>query len=396
MRYSLSLSCAAATLLASVSLGWAQVPVTKRCTVSVGEPGANEIRFRIPADSFDLPAPKGLWVSAGGLNGGLEFKFVSTVSGQSPPFVVVSPSSGVTPAWVWVGLDREVVPYLAARPYGIGMRFSPVDEPDKFCSNSAGVIGLDVIPGPPPALTSVVNAATLQADFSPGTIISILGTNLSTPPITARPDAAGLYPTALGNTTVSLNGKPVPLLYVSRERIDAVIPHSIAGETAQDLVVRHNDMESRASRMALHVTSPGIFTASASGGGLGIYNQDGTPNGEDHAAPKGTEIQIRATGAGVWNRSLPDGSIALSSVFFPHYLRPLYEEVILRPQAPVSLMIGGQPAKIWSAGPVPYEVFGTLNIVAVVPEGIASGAQPVVLTIGENSNLNQQVMVVVQ
>jgi uncharacterized protein (TIGR03437 family) len=247
-------------------------------------------------------------------------------------------------------------------------------------------------------VTAVVNAATLQPDLSPGTIISIQGTNLTvSPPVTARYNSAGLYPTELANIAVALNGKSVPLLSVSSERVDALIPHSFAGETALDLVVKRLvDRWSQPFRISLQSTSPGIFTSSGGGGGLGIYNQDGTPNGEDHPAPKGAEIQIRATGAGVWNLNLPDGSIALSEVFFPRYVAPFGPEVILSPLAPVSLTIGGQPAEIRSAGPVLYEVFGTLNIVAVVPEGIGSGPQPVVLTIGENSNVNQQVTVVVE
>jgi uncharacterized protein (TIGR03437 family) len=70
--------------------------------------------------------------------------------------------------------------------------------------------------------------------------------------------------------------------------------------------------------------------------------------------------------------------------------------VILRPQAPISLTIGGQPAEIRSAEPAPGELFGTLQVIAVVPQGIGPGPQPIVLTVGESSNVRQQVMLVVQ
>lgn len=400
MRRPLSASYGAAVvLLLFASSGSAQTTNSDRCAVGLGSPQGADIVFKVRADSLDVPPPQAVLVSSYG-EVGLAFKFVRGTYGPPvPDFLVVSPSRGLTPGWVWVGLNRDVLPYMAARSYGATLVFALEDEPDKVCRNSYPLraILLEVTGWPPPAVTSVVNAATLQGDFSAGTIISIFGTNLSTPPITARYDAAGLYPTELGNTKVYLNDKPVArLLYVSQERIDAVIPHSLADQTTLDLIVGHNTSVSPAVRIPLTATSPGIFTASASGGGLAIYNQDGTQNGNDSPAPKGSEILFRATGVGVWNRNLPDGSIALSAVFFPNYYRPMYPEVILRPQAPVSLTIGGQAAEIRSAGPAPGELFGTLQVIAVVPEGVGPGPQPMVLTVGENSNVQQQVTVVVQ
>jgi uncharacterized protein (TIGR03437 family) len=64
--------------------------------------------------------------------------------------------------------------------------------------------------------------------------------------------------------------------------------------------------------------------------------------------------------------------------------------------APVSVTIGGQPATIRYAGAAPYQVLGIFQVNAVVPEGIGSGPQPIVLTAGENSNSQQQVTVAVQ
>ena len=66
------------------------------------------------------------------------------------------------------------------------------------------------------------------------------------------------------------------------------------------------------------------------------------------------------------------------------------------PLAQVSLTIGGQPATLLYAGPAPFMVLGVIQINAVVPEGIGSGPQPVVLTVGRNSNVLQRVSVAVQ
>jgi uncharacterized protein (TIGR03437 family) len=58
--------------------------------------------------------------------------------------------------------------------------------------------------------------------------------------------------------------------------------------------------------------------------------------------------------------------------------------------------IGGQPATIRYAGVAPYRVRGVFQVNAVIPEGIGSGPQPVVLTVNQASNAQQQVTVAVQ
>jgi uncharacterized protein (TIGR03437 family) len=242
------------------------------------------------------------------------------------------------------------------------------------------------------AVTSVLNAATLQPGICPGAIVSILGTSLSTPPITAHYDTGGRYPTSLGNTTVTFNDIVAPLLYVSTGQVDAVVPYGVAGQRTANIVVTHNRLASPAFSVPIVDTSPGIFTAFGSGTGHVILNANSTANSVDNPAAKGSVIQLWATGGGVWNRNLQDGSIVLSPLF--DITRSGY--VFLHPTAPVSLTIGGQPAQILYVGPAPYEVSGKLQVNAVVPEGIDSGPQPVVLTVGQNSNSQQQVTVAVQ
>ena len=61
--------------------------------------------------------------------------------------------------------------------------------------------------------------------------------------------------------------------------------------------------------------------------------------------------------------------------------------------ASVSLTIGGRPAKILDAGAAPNRVSGVLQVNAVVPDGIGSGAQPAMLTIEKSDNTQQAVTV---
>jgi uncharacterized protein (TIGR03437 family) len=316
-------------------------------------------------------------------------------------FIVVSPSSGVTPALLWVGLNSNVVPYMPTGTYSVHLQFAT---PGQSCPPCTGIfITLRLRPGPAPRINSVVNAATLQPGISPGAIVSILGSNLGTAPITAQYNSAGFFPTDLSGRPypdfiaardgVTFNGIPAPLLYVSQNQINAVVPYGVAGQSTANVVVTHNLAASPPLAVPIADTSPGIFTATQSGTGQGaILNEDSRVNSVDNPAPKGSIIQIFGTGAGVWNRNPQDGSVVVSAIVD----FTTSGTVLLRPLAPVSVSIGGQPATILYAGAAPNAVSGALQVNAVVPGGIGSGPQQVVLTVGGDNNVQQQATVAVQ
>jgi uncharacterized protein (TIGR03437 family) len=240
-------------------------------------------------------------------------------------------------------------------------------------------------------VTSVVNSASLQPSISPGALVSIFGANLGTPPIYGHFDDSGLYPTALGNTTVTFNGTAAPLLYVSTGQINAVVPYEVAGQKTVSVVVTHDSVASPAFSMPLTPTSPAIFTVTQNGMGEGAILNDNpnvnpTPNSAENPAAKGIPISMYVTGGGVLSQTVQDGSIPLI-IFDPPYFNIT---------APVSVKIGGQPAQVIYAGAIPYEVAGMLQVNAIVPSNIGSGPQPVVLTIGDNNNAAQQVTVAVK
>lgn len=71
----------------------------------------------------------------------------------------------------------------------------------------------------------VVNAASYTQPVVPGSIMAIFGTNLASGVYSA---AATPLPTILGNTSVSMNGVPAPLFYVSPNQINAQVPSSLS------------------------------------------------------------------------------------------------------------------------------------------------------------------------
>ncbi|MDQ6759794.1 MAG: hypothetical protein M3Z32_08015, partial [Acidobacteriota bacterium] len=229
---------------------------------------------------------------------------------------------------------------------------------------------------PQPSLSSVVSAASLQPVLAPGEVVSIFGEHLSTPPVTAQYDSTGLYPTDLSHIMyqgtdvrdgVTFNGIPAPLLYVSTTQINAQVPYGVAGQKTVNVVVTHNLRASPPFAVPLGDTSPAIFTVTQNGNGQGAILNAGlgfntsTVNSADNPASKGAAISIYATGSGLWNRPVQDGSSLLDTQ--------------TRPTAPVSLTIGGQPARILYAGAAPFLVSGVLQVNAIVPDGIGSGPQ---------------------
>ena len=78
------------------------------------------------------------------------------------------------------------------------------------------------------------------------------------------------------------------------------------------------------------------------------------------------------------------------------YIQPGGYLGLPRPTAPVTVTIGGQTARQLYIGPAPYRVFGMLQVNAVIPEGVESGNQPVVLAVGDRDNSAQHVVIAVE
>jgi len=88
------------------------------------------------------------------------------------------------------------------------------------------------------------------------------------------------------------------------------------------------------------------------------------------------------TAGGIWNEAFLDGSVSMIPRNFDY--------------SQVSLTIGGQPPRILYGGSAPYRVWGMVQVNAVVPNGLGSGPQPVVLTVGQLTTASQPVTVFVQ
>jgi uncharacterized protein (TIGR03437 family) len=113
-------------------------------------------------------------------------------------------------------------------------------------------------------ITKVVNGASFAPgdSFSPGTIVTILGTDLA-PTAAPAPDPTH-PPRQLAGVTVTVDGIASPLFYVSPRQINASIDTAVTAGT-KTLVVQSSAGRFTATIQIVPAGVPGIFSTSGSG-----------------------------------------------------------------------------------------------------------------------------------
>jgi uncharacterized protein (TIGR03437 family) len=202
---------------------------------------------------------------------------------------------------------------------------------------------------------SVANAGSYAANgVSPGEFVALVGFNLAQTGTAQLQN--GRLPTTLGNTSVTFDGTPAPLVYASSGQINAIVPYEVAGKSATTITVQ---TASPAYSVTVPVVQavPALFTANASGSGqASALNQDGSTNSPANPANPGDVIVLFGTGEGLVSPVPGDGTISSAPA-------PV-------PQLQVTVTIGGMPAEVRYAGAAPGLAAGVIQINAVIPAGI--------------------------
>ena len=88
------------------------------------------------------------------------------------------------------------------------------------------------VAGAPQTLSCIGNAATLLPyTVSPGEVVSVFGEGIGPEAATPSVVANGRVGTILGDTQLTFDGIPAPILYASSFQINAIAPWEIAGQT---------------------------------------------------------------------------------------------------------------------------------------------------------------------
>ncbi len=220
-------------------------------------------------------------------------------------------------------------------------------------------------PPTPPILPpdSVVNGASFRAAtepksfIAPGAIVTIFGTELASDTQVASEVP---LPTMLGETSVTFNGIPAALFFVSGTQINAQVPFElVSGAGVVTVQVTRGGETSTAQPVAIAAVSPGIFTQNQQGTGAGaiLHAADFQPVTESNPAQPGEFLLIFCTGLGPVLPEVPSGNVAPGT------------EPLARTVSPPLVNIGGIPAEVVCSGLAPGFV-GLYQVNVEGPVGI--------------------------
>ena len=144
--------------------------------------------------------------------------------------------------------------------------------------------------------------ANVVGTVAPGEFLSVYGTGLGpSPGVGAVLNSSGRLSNDVANVLVFFDGQPMPLLWVSANQINVLVPYEIGGRSTTTMQVSTPGGWSQTLKLFVVPTQPNIFV---------VVNSDGTVNSPDHPAAIGDILTLYGSGAGVLDRTMPDGSVA--------------------------------------------------------------------------------------
>ena len=157
-------------------------------------------------------------------------------------------------------------------------------------------------PGLAITVSGVSNAADFSPTVAPGSLASLFGTALAGGTASA---AAVPVATTLNGVTVTVNGRPAPITYLSPTQINFQVPAATPpGNTS--ITVTYNGQTSTPFQFAVAAAAPGVFQYGANRGI--VVNQDFTLNTSDKPAAVGSTVVAYLTGIGLTNPAVADGA----------------------------------------------------------------------------------------
>lgn len=208
-------------------------------------------------------------------------------------------------------------------------------------------------------VNSSFNSGSLPA--SPGSLISIFGSNLGASAQNAVADSSGRLPLSLAGASVQIGSISAPLLYASPKQINAQVPFELS-PGAYAVTVTTAAGPSNPVNLTVTATSPGMFA------GAVVSNATGAVIDAANPMRPGDVIVIYCTGLGAVSPGGVTGQLAPDS------------PISFTTAAP-TVTIGGVPVQVANSVLSPGYV-GVYQIGIVVPGGLPQGAQPLVVTIG--------------
>ena len=163
---------------------------------------------------------------------------------------------------------------------------------------------LDKTPYLAPAGVRNSAGETPEQGVAPGSIVSIIGASLAD-----AYEAGPLNPLSqsIGGVTVRIEGRLLPLLFVSPEQINAQLPSDLP-EGSYKVFVKSGYQPEIGAEMRVTRNAPGLFGKAIEGQQLAAAaHEDGSVVSVESPARRGETITLFGTGFGPYDKSYPDG-----------------------------------------------------------------------------------------
>lgn len=222
------------------------------------------------------------------------------------------------------------------------------------------------------APSGIRNAAgvTPEAVVAAGSQIAVYGLHLA-----AAYQAGPASPLAqsLGGTAVRVGDRVLPLLFVSPEQVNAVLPDDLA-EGDYQLTVQADGLQDAAAAFHVVRNAPGLFARPDSDQSLAVaLHEDGTAISAGSPARRGETIALAGTGFGPYDQQPPQGFAVPASPAF-NLLDP------------IEIWSGDNQLPAAWAGAAPG-LIATAQVKFKVTDDLASGPLPVRIRVnGRESN----------
>lgn len=236
-----------------------------------------------------------------------------------------------------------------------------------------GILG-SIQANPNVAASAITNAAQAAGGIAPNTFITIKGTNLAATKrsIGAEDIANGLIPTSVDGVTVTINGQPAFIAYISPVQINLVTAVELPTSGSVTVAVSNNTLTSATLNVSALPVAPALFLVGAFAAALHANNTvvgptTLVPNNSTPAAP-GETIVLFGTGFGVTTPAAVSGRVVSTAA--PLLLTP-------------AILFDNIPGKVVFAGLIATGVY-QFNV--IVPSGLPDGDVPVVASTGGYSS----------
>jgi uncharacterized protein (TIGR03437 family) len=218
-----------------------------------------------------------------------------------------------------------------------------------------------------------LNASTGTAPVTQGSLVAIYGTGLASQIAVAASIPLSM---ALNNVTVTFNGEPAPLSFVSPNQINAQLPWDVlnGGTGTANVVVTNNGAASAPTPVVVGAASPAVYATAAPGlhaiavdftTGLLAAPVGSIPGLTTAPAKVGDILIVYATGLGAVSAPPPNGGIPTTTV---------------TTTATPTVLIGGVPANLLFSGLSTFVGAYQLNV--MVPQVASGSAVPIQIQLG--------------